>query len=104
MTVVVFIENFSSDLTISTVAHINRLWDILTRPPDIPTLESSKLSTLSHKLNLIENMIDNFVNLIDKYGFIPNRNRTYYLNRSQSPVFTCMIDLLSNFNFNLSNI
>ncbi|CAF4308247.1 unnamed protein product, partial [Adineta steineri] len=32
------------------------------------------LSALPHKLNLIENMIDNFVNLIDKYDFIPDGN------------------------------
>ncbi|CAF1461792.1 unnamed protein product, partial [Adineta steineri] len=69
------------------------------------------LSTLSHKLNIIENLIDNFAYLIDnfaylidKYSFIPNENRTRYLSRSQPPVFTCMIDLLSSLNFNLSNI
>ncbi|CAF4469930.1 unnamed protein product, partial [Adineta steineri] len=63
----------------------NNFSNILTRPPDILTLENSRLallyphivpdlSALPHKLNLIENMIDNFVNLIDKYDFIPDGN------------------------------
>lgn len=33
------------------------------------------------------NNLDNFVYLIEKLGFIPNGNRTYFLNRSQPPVF-----------------
>ncbi|WP_421723327.1 alpha,alpha-trehalase TreF [Bauldia sp.] len=41
------------------------------------------------------NMIDNFAYLIDRFGFIPNANRTYYLSRSQPPFFFMMVGLLS---------
>lgn len=33
-------------------------------------------------------MIENMGHLIDHYGFIPNGNRVYYLNRSQPPLLT----------------
>ena len=33
--------------------------------------------------------------MIDKYGFIPNGTRTYYLTRSQPPFFSMMLDLLA---------
>jgi alpha,alpha-trehalase len=49
----------------------------------------------SGKIELIENMIDNFAYLIDTYGFIPNGNRTYFLTRSQPPYFSLMVDLLA---------
>jgi alpha,alpha-trehalase len=49
-------------------------------------------------------MIDNFAYLIDTYGFIPNGNRTYFLSRSQSPFFACMIQLLADLNTNPSQI
>ena len=44
---------------------------------------------------MIENMIKNFAFLIDKYGHIPNGNRTYYLSRSQPPFFSMMVNLLA---------
>ena len=31
--------------------------------------------------------------MIDKYGFVPNGSRTYYLNRSQPPMFTECVNL-----------
>jgi len=40
-------------------------------------------------------MVDNFAGLIDRYGFIPNANRTYYLSRSQPPFFFKMVGLLT---------
>jgi alpha,alpha-trehalase len=40
-------------------------------------------------------MIGNFAYMIDKYGFIPNGTRTYYLTRSQPPFFSMMLDLLA---------
>lgn len=125
-------KTFSSDINVSTVDHINRLWDILSRPADQPTEGSSRialpypyivpggrfreifywdsyftilgLSVLPERLKLVENMIDNLAYLIDKYGFMPNGNRTYYLSRSQPPFFACMIELLSNLNSNPSEI
>ncbi|STW11118.1 cytoplasmic trehalase [Klebsiella pneumoniae subsp. rhinoscleromatis] len=38
-------------------------------------------------------MADNFAWLIETYGHIPNGNRTYYLSRSQPPVFALMVEL-----------
>ena len=43
--------------------------------------------------DLIEGMLDDFGSLIDRYGLIPNGARTYYLTRSQPPVFALMIGL-----------
>ncbi|HYJ64368.1 MAG TPA: trehalase family glycosidase, partial [Parafilimonas sp.] len=37
----------------------------------------------------------NFAYLINKFGHIPNGNRTYFLSRSQPPYFSCMIELLA---------
>ncbi|KGB76251.2 alpha,alpha-trehalase [Cryptococcus deuterogattii R265] len=37
-------------------------------------------------------LLQNFMDLIDIYGFLPNGGRKYYLNRSQPPVFVQMID------------
>ncbi len=42
---------------------------------------------------LIEDMIANFGDLLDRFGFIPNGTRTYYLTRSQPPVFHLMATL-----------
>ncbi|UOG74634.1 alpha,alpha-trehalase TreF [Hymenobacter tibetensis] len=44
---------------------------------------------------LIRNMTDNFAYLLNRYGFIPNGNRTYYLTRSQPPFFSLMVQLLA---------
>lgn len=35
--------------------------------------------------------VDNMLHLVDKYGFMPNGNRTYYLNRSQPPFLSQMV-------------
>ena len=37
-------------------------------------------------------MLQNFVDLIEDLGFIPNGNRIYYTRRSQPPVFISMVD------------
>jgi len=49
----------------------------------------------SHKTALIRGLVENFAYLIDKYGFIPNGTRTYYLTRSQPPFFAMMVALLA---------
>lgn len=36
----------------------------------------------------VRGMIENMGHLIDMYGFVPNGNRVYYLNRSQPPLLT----------------
>lgn len=43
----------------------------------------------------VQDMVDNFAWELDKYGHIPNGNRSYYLSRSQPPFFSLMIDLLA---------
>ncbi|SMY28604.1 unnamed protein product [Zymoseptoria tritici ST99CH_1A5] len=37
------------------------------------------------------NIIENFLDLVDEFGFVPNGARQYYLNRSQPPVLTLMV-------------
>ncbi|WP_313652162.1 alpha,alpha-trehalase TreA [Pantoea sp.] len=43
----------------------------------------------------VQDMTDNFASLLDRYGHIPNGNRSYYLSRSQPPFFSLMVDLLA---------
>jgi alpha,alpha-trehalase len=43
--------------------------------------------------DLVDNMVDNFVDLIAAHGHVPNGTRTYYLGRSQPPVFYLMVKL-----------
>ena len=50
---------------------------------------------VSKRVDIIQNMVDNFAYLLNEIGFIPNGNRTYYLGRSQPPFFTLMVELLS---------
>jgi alpha,alpha-trehalase len=49
----------------------------------------------SGETEMIENMVKNFAFLIDKYGHIPNGNRSYYISRSQPPFFALMVELLA---------
>jgi alpha,alpha-trehalase len=49
---------------------------------------------VTNRFDLIEDMLDNFKYLVDKYGHIPNGNRNYYLSRSQPPFFALMVQLL----------
>ncbi|MBU6259256.1 MAG: alpha,alpha-trehalase TreF [Burkholderiales bacterium] len=54
-------------------------------------------------LGLIENgqrqlaldMLANFADLIDRYGHVPNGNRSYFVSRSQPPFFYKMVELLA---------
>ncbi|MGI4778601.1 MAG: alpha,alpha-trehalase TreF [Janthinobacterium lividum] len=47
---------------------------------------------------LLHAMTDNFAYLIDTYGHVPNGTRTYYLSRSQPPVFALMTELCESCN------
>lgn len=38
-------------------------------------------------------MLENFLSLIRRYGFVPNGSRIYYLNRSQPPLLSLMVGL-----------
>lgn len=100
--------------------HIDELWDLMIRSPKkhrsncslLPLPENyvvpggrfdetyywdSYFSMLglaeSGRSDLLVSMANNFAWLIEKYGHIPNGNRTYYLSRSQPPVFALMVEL-----------
>ncbi|KAF2897943.1 hypothetical protein ILUMI_08231 [Ignelater luminosus] len=45
---------------------------------------------LSEMSQTARGMIDNFISLVQRYGFVPNGGRIYYLNRSQPPLLTAM--------------
>jgi alpha,alpha-trehalase len=47
----------------------------------------------SGKINLVKDMLNDFASLIKRYGFLPNGNCTYYLDRSQPPFFPLMVQL-----------
>jgi alpha,alpha-trehalase len=51
---------------------------------------------VSGKHEMLENMVNNFSYLIDKIGYIPNGNRTYYIGRSQPPFYSLMVKLLAS--------
>jgi alpha,alpha-trehalase len=100
--------------------HIDSLWPYLTRQPDLHPLRGSLLQ-LPHPYvvpggrfvelyywdsyftmlglaesglaDLVQAMTENFAYLIDRYGHVPNGTRTYYLSRSQPPVFALMTQL-----------
>ncbi|MDB5121953.1 MAG: treA [Mucilaginibacter sp.] len=114
--------SFKSDISGGIRKHIDTLWEVLYRKHDTVSKYSSLLP-LPHdfiipggrfreiyywdtyftmlglheanKTKIIQNMIDNFAYLIDKYGFIPNGSRSYYLTRSQPPFFSMMLDILA---------
>jgi len=43
--------------------------------------------------DLVEEMVDLFADLIERFGHVPNGTRSYYLSRSQPPVFYLMVGL-----------
>ena len=45
--------------------------------------------------DLARDMLSNIASLIDRYGHVPNGNRSYYLSRSQPPFFSCMVELIA---------
>ena len=112
--------DFRSDSAQIMEAHIRALWPVLTRSPDAADLRSSRIPlpnayvvpgrrfrevyywdsyftmlglVESGRLDLVKDMLDNFVHLATTIGHIPNGNRTYYLGRSQPPFFAAMVGL-----------
>jgi len=104
--------------------HINNLWPVLTRSADTTSAEGicsliplpnpyivpggrfgeiyywdSYFTMLglqaSGRIDMIQNMADNFSFLIDLVGYIPNGNRTYFIGRSQPPFYSLMVKLLA---------
>lgn len=111
---------FSSDTSLELTEYINVLWKELTTfiehdtgslialpfPYVVPGGRFREMHYwntyftmlgLAHsdKIELIENLVNNFAWLIDTFGFVPNGNRTYYLSRSQPPFFSLMVELLA---------
>jgi alpha,alpha-trehalase len=104
-------------------AHIAAIWPRLMRSPQAPQPYSSELP-LAHPyvvpggrfreiyywdsyftmLGLMGDghrdttaaMTQDFADLIDRYGHVPNGSRTYYLSRSQPPVFYLMVGLTAD--------
>jgi alpha,alpha-trehalase len=101
-------------------AHVDRLWNALTREPGESTGADSQLPLTpryvvpggrfremyywdsyftmlglqtSGRNDLVADMVENFAHLIDVYGHIPNGSRSYYLSRSQPPFFAAMVEL-----------
>ncbi|MCW8193679.1 alpha,alpha-trehalase TreF [Proteobacteria bacterium 005FR1] len=104
--------------------HIESLWPVLTRRPQenpplcsilplpcdflVPGGRFTELyywdsyfillgllgSEYARRNDLLQSVADNFAYLIDVYGHIPNGNRTYYLSRSQPPLFSMIVELL----------
>jgi alpha,alpha-trehalase len=112
--------HYTTDTTQDVAAHIHSLWTVLQRSPDkqetggslIPLPHpyivpggrfrevyywDSYFTMLGLKEDgdtaLIDNIINNFVWLLQHNGSIPNGNRTYYLTRSQPPFFSLMLAL-----------
>ena len=46
---------------------------------------------LSGRIDQAKNNVDNMSYLISRYGFMPNGNRTRYLNNSQPPFLSMMV-------------
>lgn len=46
---------------------------------------------LSEMTDTAQGMIDNFLHLVERYGFVPNGGRIYYERRSQPPFLTAMV-------------
>jgi alpha,alpha-trehalase len=106
----------------SLEGHIARLWPLLTRQPVVPPPYSSLLyvpkpyvvpggrfrefyywDSYFTMLGLIpdghldtaRDLVGDFSYMLREYGHIPNGARTYYLSRSQPPVYYLMVGLLS---------
>ncbi|RKP09962.1 glycoside hydrolase [Thamnocephalis sphaerospora] len=48
---------------------------------------------ISGMTETVKGMIENILDIVDEYGFMPNGARIYYLNRSQPPLLTQMVRL-----------
>lgn len=46
---------------------------------------------LSDMFETAKAMIQNLLSIVERYGFVPNGGRIYYLNRSQPPLLTLMV-------------
>jgi alpha,alpha-trehalase len=115
-------STFVADNTVAVDDHIKSLWPYLRRKANAVENGSSliplkydyivpggrfneiyywdsyftMIGLAEHNLvDEVENMVNNFADFLNAYGFIPNGNRQYFLSRSQPPFFAMMVDLLS---------
>lgn len=113
---------YVSDPNQTLAQHIAGLWPHLTRQPQNDNIASSLLPLpepyvvpggrfrevyywdsyftmlgllQDGRIQTLHSMVNNFSALIDRYGHIPNGNRSYYLSRSQPPFYYQMVGLLS---------
>jgi alpha,alpha-trehalase len=111
--------NYASNLKKTVAENIECLWEVLTRKPEAAKGSLIELPSpyivpggrfgeiyywdsyftmlglqASGRYSMIENMVNNFSYFIDRFGYIPNGNRNYFLGRSQPPFFSLMITLL----------
>ena len=113
---------FTTDTTKTMYEHIELMWDKLTRGPDQPIENASRIPLpykyvvpggrfqeiyywdsyftiegllAADRRDLAKNMVDNFAFLLDSIGFIPNGTRDYYQTRSQPPFFSLMVSALA---------
>lgn len=60
------------------------------------------LRTGGNFTDISRNQIENFLDDVEEFGFVPNGNRRYYLNRSQPPVLSQMVRIYIEFTGDLS--
>lgn len=115
------VSNFKTDPNDSPEQHLQKLWAVLTRPAEAsqttgllplpkPFIVSigqarevfyweSYFTMLglqaAGRRDLVENMVENFAHLIDKYGHVPTANRPEFVGRSQPPMFSLMVKMLA---------
>lgn len=113
-------ELTADNLGTTVEEHIDTLWTVLQKNGD--TIRAGSLLPLKHpyivpggrfreiyywdsyftalglieadKVEVVESMFHNFIDLQSRYGCIPNGNRSYYHSRSQPPVLALLADLL----------
>ena len=70
--------------TVPAVGHFDEMyyWD---------TYFTNRGLGISNRWEIAKNNVDNMIYLVNEYGFMPNGNRTYYLNRSQPPFLSEMV-------------
>lgn len=70
--------------TVPAVGHFDEMyyWD---------TYFTNKGLEIDGRHELAKNNVDNMLYLVDRYGFMPNGNRTYFLNHSQPPFLSLMV-------------
>jgi len=112
-------SGFKSNRSLPIEKHIEKLWGVLTKEnkastgsfiglPEPYVVPGGRFQEMyywdsyftmlglvaTNKLDQAKAILDNCSYLIDRYGFVPNANRTYYLSRSQPPVYSLMVKLI----------